>query len=440
MICHHLICGRLFRANQPWKRFVRYPAVLMPPANEEPVVIQSMETTELHRAVHGRLPLKPWFGSSNLLAYTLAGESGRWIVTGTDMGKYTTDLVDPEPALGFDVTVGSYLACGRFGLGITYTNWNPEAETVIRTGNSGMIYSAMPTYNDISVDPGTGLDTLYDHIDGSATGVRTIRNVSFQGLEVNLSCFGLMGARRISRDCCPRGCFGHGLGLHSHCHGYGGLTGPLVRPCGGRVRIVNSHGIRWFQAKDYMEFAYNIDGTNGYQADDIPENIEVENNLYGYRFGTGLLLNSCWNFTVGRKVGLYANDAVEASCRDGDRVGLHQRESNGRHLHRFSDTSLAICVNSTSVWGIASDVPGPSREAIGCLAWLVLPLPSTRFHRAIQRSPQVERSTLTTATFCTVAISGGMQLVDGVLIDHPKEFPVRSDSIVSWHDFTVSWQ
>jgi len=23
----HLICGRLFRANQPWKRFVRYPAV-----------------------------------------------------------------------------------------------------------------------------------------------------------------------------------------------------------------------------------------------------------------------------------------------------------------------------------------------------------------------------------------------------------------------------
>lgn len=303
-----------------------------------------METTELHRAVHGRLPLKPWFGSSNLLAYTLAGESGRWIVTGTDMGKYTTDLVDPEPALGFDVTVGSYLACGRFGLGITYTNWNPEAETVIRTGNSGMIYSAMPTYNDISVDPGTGLDTLYDHIDGSATGVRTIRNVSFQGLEVNLSCFGLMGARRISRDCCPRGCFGHGLGLHSHCHGYGGLTGPLVRPCGGRVRIVNSHGIRWFQAKDYMEFAYNIDGTNGYQADDIYENIEVENNLYGYQFGSTLTycLNSCWNFTVGGKVGLYANDA-----RLKHRVGTETELAyiNGNPTDDIytdsSDTSLA---------------------------------------------------------------------------------------------------
>ena len=81
----------------------------MPPANEEPVVIQSMETTELHRAVHGRLPLKLLVREFNLLAYTLAGESGRWIVTGTDMGKYTTDLVDPEPALGFDVTVGSYL-------------------------------------------------------------------------------------------------------------------------------------------------------------------------------------------------------------------------------------------------------------------------------------------------------------------------------------------
>lgn len=269
------------------------------------------QPSQLHRAVRGRLPLKPWFGSTNLLLYTMAGDSGRWVVSGTDMGKYTTALVDPEPAVGFDITVGSYLCCGRFGLGLTYMNWNPDGETVIRTGNSGMIYSSMPAYNDINVDPGTGLDSVYDHIDGSATAVRTIRDVSFQGLEVNLSCFGMMGARRVSRDCCPQGCLGNGLGLCSHCYGYGGLTGPLVRPCNGRVRIVNSHGLRWFQAKDSMEFAYNIDGTQGYQNDDIYENIDVENNLYGYQFGSMLsyCLTCRLNLTVGGKIGLYANDA-----------------------------------------------------------------------------------------------------------------------------------
>ena len=76
------------------------------------------QPSQLHRAVRGRLPLKPWFGSTNLLLYTMAGDSGRWVVSGTDMGKYTTALVDPEPA---------------------------------------------------------DLDSVYDHIDGSATAVPAIR-------------------------------------------------------------------------------------------------------------------------------------------------------------------------------------------------------------------------------------------------------------------------
>jgi hypothetical protein len=308
---------------------------------------ETCEPTQLHRAVRGRLPLKPWFGSTNLLLYTMAGDSGRWVVSGTDMGKYTTALVDPEPAIGFDMTVGRYLCCGRFGLGLTYLNWNPDGETVVRTGNSGMIYSAMPTYNDISVNPGTGLDTLYGHIDGSATAVRTIRDVSFQGLEVNLSCFGLMGARRLSRNCCPKGCLGNGLGLCSHCYGYGGLTGPLVRPCNGRVRIVNSHGLRWFQAKDSMEFAYNIDGTQGYQADDIYENIEVENNLYGYQFGSMLsyCLTCRLNFTVGGKIGLYANDA--------------------RFKHRVGTTTQLAYINGNATEEVSTDSSDTSFATLG---------------------------------------------------------------------------
>lgn len=174
------------------------------------------------------------------------------------------------------------------------------SETVIRTGNSGMIYSSMPACNDINVDTGTGLDSVYDHIDGSATAVPAIRDVSFQGL--------------------------------------------LVRPCNGRVRIVNSHGLWWFQAKDSMEFAYNIDGTQGYQNDDIYENIDVENNLYGYQFGSmwSYCLTCRLNLTVGGKIGLYANDAelkhrvgmkTELACIDGNPTDDIYTES--------SDTSLA---------------------------------------------------------------------------------------------------
>ena len=218
------------------------------------------------------------------------------------------------------------------------------SEKGFRTGNSGMIYSSMPACNDINVDTGTGLDSVYDHIDGSATAVPAIRDVSFQGLEVNLSCFGMMGAQPVSLDCCPQGCLGDGLGLCSHCNGYGGLTGLLVRPCNGRVRIVNSHGLWWFQAKDSMEFAYNIDGTQGYQNDDIYENIDVENNLYGYQFGSmwSYCLTCRLNLTVGGKIGLYANDAelkhrvgmkTELACIDGNPTDDIYTES--------SDTSLA---------------------------------------------------------------------------------------------------
>ena len=145
-------------------------------------------------------------------------------------------------------------------------------------------------------------------------------------------------------------------------------------------------------------------------------------------------LNSCWNFTVGGKVGLYANDA-----RLKHRVGTETELAyiNGNPTDDIytdsSDTSLATLGELDFGLGYRIGCAWTISEAIGCLAWLVLPLPSTRFHRAIQRSPQVERSTLTTATFCRWLFRVGMQLVDGVLIDHPKEFPVRSD-------FTVSWQ
>ena len=152
----------------------------------------------------------------------------------------------------------------------------------------------MPTYNDISVDPGALLIrftiTLMVQRPCSNNSQRFLPGTGSQSV-----LFWFDGHRRISRDCCPRGCFGHGLGLHSHyIVVMAVLTGPLcvlaVVVSGSSIAtdtLVPSQGLHGVHG--------NIDGTNGYQADDIYENIEVENNLYGYQFGSTLsyCLNSC---------------------------------------------------------------------------------------------------------------------------------------------------
>lgn len=286
--------------------------VLLPPDSAEGC--QSCQESTYSLAVRGRLPLQPWYGSTNLLFYTLAGDSGRWIASG--LGTYTTGSVDPSGTLGFDATVGRYLGCGRFGLGLTYMLWNPSPETEVRRGSAGSIYATMPAYRDVSIDLGS-VDPVYDYIDGTsassagAAGVRTSRDLLFQGIEVNLTCFGMLGARRVSRDCCPTGCCGRGLGFCNRCYGNGGITGPLILPRGSSIRIVNSHGFRWMQVKDDLEFAYNIDGTSGYQANDLYENIDVENNLFGYQFGSRIsyCLTCRLNLNIGGKIGLYGNYA-----------------------------------------------------------------------------------------------------------------------------------
>jgi hypothetical protein len=65
------------------------------------------------------------------------------------------------------------------------------------------------------------------------------------------------------------------------------------------------------QISDDLELAYNIDGTVGYQATDIYDRVDIENNLYGYQFGGQLnyCLSSRLSMNIGGKFGLYANHA-----------------------------------------------------------------------------------------------------------------------------------
>jgi hypothetical protein len=254
-----------------------------------------------------RPALSPWFGGADVLFYTLETDRGSALAyDGTNTTNIWSGAVDPDASVGFDVFAGRYLDCGRFGLGVGYTMWDPSSESTLNGGiTAGTLRANQLGYNNVQVDAGLGAGSAYGIIDGTdaayagAEGIRLRRDLNFQGIEANLYSFGLMGARRAAyADCDP-------------CNkGYGGAAGPLARACSGRIRIMTSHGFRWFQVNDEFEAAYNVDGNGGYQADDIYDQFDVENNLYGYQFG-GMLtycLGCRMNLNIGGKFGIYGND------------------------------------------------------------------------------------------------------------------------------------
>ena len=254
-----------------------------------------------------RPALHPWFAGADVLFFTLESNRGRALsYDATNTRNLWSSAVDPDASVGFDVFAGRYFGCGQYGFGIGYMMWNPGSESVTYGGiTAGDLRANQLGYNNLQVDAGAGADAVYGIIDGTAgayagaEAVRYNRDMNFQGVEANLFCFGLMGARRVAyQDCNP-------------CNkGYGGAAGPLVRPCGGRIRVTNSHGFRWFQVDDEYQAAFNVDGVGGYQADDIYDDWDVQNNLYGYQFGSMLTycLGCRLNLNVGGKIGIYGND------------------------------------------------------------------------------------------------------------------------------------
>ena len=274
---------------------------------------------------------------------------------------YQTD-VDPDSGVGFDVHGGRYIACGSHAIGFRYMNFNPGLSMTQVVGSEGDYRVTIPSLRDVSIDFGAvvgnvpiGTYTVYDLIDTYGAAVRVRRDVNIQGLEINLSSFGLMGARRMGHcgprlganlvgnmggyggacgpnacgpnacgpnACGPNACGPQACGPCGPGYGarparprtgfFGGAGGPLARACSGRVQVVTSHGFRWFQFQDYFQLAASIDNAGGYQpATDLYYDIDVENNLYGYQFGSMLsyCLGNRLMLNTGAKFGIYGNDA-----------------------------------------------------------------------------------------------------------------------------------
>lgn len=273
-----------------------------------------------------RPSLYPYFGNASLLFLTLEEGQGRYI-GGVAGNAFTTAEVDPGYSTGFEIGAGRYLDCGRYGLGINYMLWNPSSESVTRLG---AVTNPDAAYNGAAL-PGGGA-SVYADIVATGAGIRATRDLSFQGIEANLFSFGLMGAQRASYAGCGSGSgIGRGLGFGAGTGcGYGGAAGPMVRANSGRVRIMTSHGFRWMQIKDSSELAYNIDGVAGYNPTDVYDNIDIENNLLGYQFGSRLTycLGHRLDFNVGGKFGIYGNRA-EMRHRLGTELALAYTTAGG---------------------------------------------------------------------------------------------------------------
>ena len=265
--------------------------------------------------------LYPWFGGANLLFLTLEDNSNRTLLiddaTATD--QLNSSALNPGSTTGFDVHVGRYIGCGTYGLGIGYFYLNPDEESItLPSPVAGDWRATVPAWNGASIDPGgLGVDTVYNYYDNApAAAYRVRRDIRFQGIEANLFSFGLMGNRRIGSPECGR-CVPKGG------YRFANANGAIARGCSNRVQVTTSHGFRWFQLEDAFEYAVNIDGTAGYQAEDIYYNVDTENNLFGYQFGSRLsyCLTRRLNLGVGGKIGIYGND-VEMRQRLGTQTTL----------------------------------------------------------------------------------------------------------------------
>ena len=276
--------------------------------------------------VGARPQLYPWFGGASLLAFRLQQNRGRRIATGLNQGFFTDEL-NPGTQAGYDVSLGRYIGCGKYGLGVRFFQWNPGQESITRFATSpGSIRAAQPQYRDAFLNFGSGPESVYGHIDGTSTDsdgayqVRMTRDLNFYGIEANLYQFGLMGAQRASYAGCggtgPNG-LGAGLGL-GHGRGFGGAAGPLVRSNSGRLRVTNSHGIRYLRITDETNIAYGVDlnatATNpaGPTRVTIFDDLDTENELLGYQFGSSMTycIGSRMQLNLGGKFGIYGNRAT----------------------------------------------------------------------------------------------------------------------------------
>ncbi|MCD0461738.1 hypothetical protein [Roseiconus lacunae] len=291
-------------------------------------------------------PISPWYGGLDILFWDIADSSSAVFVTddnGMVLGQYS-DL-DPDNTVGFSTRVGRYLGCGAFGIDIGFMYWDPDPQSRCNYDTGAGLRFTHPAVRTVSINRGGGATTVYDDYDMNATYICSERDIRVKGIEINLSHFGLLGARRLG-SCYPGSLCGV-LGNTGHSGRlFGGATGPLARACGGRLRVRTSHGFRWFQLEDELLIAGDVDMMPGLSGSDIYYELQTENNLYGYQFGSQLTycLGSRLMVNVGGKIGVYGNDASFTHWIGNDMV-LAYTDSQGAGAGDLytdkSDVSLA---------------------------------------------------------------------------------------------------
>ena len=316
-----------------------------------------------------RPSLYPWFGNAGLTFWNLENDTHRLLATGLG-NDFRTSQIDPDAGVGFDVGVGRYLGCGKYGVGVNYMQWDPSRESIFRSGAAGSIRAGMPAYHGASVNLGAGPLAVYGLIDNYGLSGYAERDLSFQGIEANVFSFGLMGAQRAAyAGCNGPGPLGLGAGL-----GFGGAAGPLARSNSGRVRVSTSHGFRWFQIQDDLHYAFETAadaapagaGYAAYAAGGLPmatihEQMDVENNLFGYQFGGNLTycLGSRLNLNIGGKFGVYGNHIEAEHCLYTDQglayitaggVDDIKTESSDTVLSTLGELDLGLGFRVSNAW------------------------------------------------------------------------------------------
>ncbi|PNY37383.1 hypothetical protein C2E31_07570 [Rhodopirellula baltica] len=277
--------------------------------------------------------ISPWYGGTDILFWELAGGSNAVFATydnAVAVGQY--NYLNPGNTAGFNTRIGRYLGCGAYGIDVGFLYWDPDPQSRMYSDTGAGLRFTLPALNTVSINRGGGATTVYDDYDMNAACICAERDIRVKGIEINLNCFGLMGARRLG-SAYPSSIFaGCGLGGNGGCgllggcglgggcgpyrasqrsRLYGSAIGPLARACSGRVRVRTSHGFRWFQLEDDLLIAGDVDGMPGLGGSDIYYELHTENNLYGYQFGSQLsyAIGCRLMLNVGGKVGIYGNDA-----------------------------------------------------------------------------------------------------------------------------------
>lgn len=283
----------------------------------------------------GCATLFPWFGSTDLLFYSLAGSADRRLLldaTAPGTTVLRADDVDPGSGLGYDLMFGRYLDNGEQAISLNYFHFDPGSETARATAlAAGDWFAAVPGWDDIGYyDAPADLGSDFEDVGSilaAMTDFQIRRDIRFQGLELNFWSFGLGGGRRISPP--PGSGLNPGwtqraLGRLSPAlrrYGFGGFGGALEVPLAGTHQFAVSQGFRWLQVRDDFQFlaSGHLPAPGDPLRGDQLYASEARNDLFGYQLGGRWNYRATARFNLGAavKAGIFAN-SVEVGHRLGE--------------------------------------------------------------------------------------------------------------------------